>query len=122
MLEKVEQDQSKRQMEFSNYFKENMTKLEDSFNIRNEFDSLMHFFNEERKERKKFVQITHSECFEFFNVYNDLLDEDKKDFFKDMKKDKNYFVRWTNWFHDLARLKITEIKNKLEKEIEDQND
>ena len=107
MNEKVEQDQLTREMDFSNYFKENVTMLEDSSNIRNEFDSLMHFFNEERKERKKFVQITYSECFDFFNVYDDLLDEDKKDFFKKMRKDENHFVRWTNQFHDQARLEIT---------------
>ena len=122
MNEKVEQDQLTREMDFSNYFKENVTMLEDSSNIRNEFDSLMHFFNEERKERKKFVQITYSECFDFFNVYDDLLDEDKKDFFKKMRKDENHFVRWTNQFHDQARLEITQIKNKLEEDLEDQND
>ena len=122
MLEKVEEDQVKRQMDLSNYFEEKISMLGESCDAKNNFKRLLHFFDEERKERKNFVQLAHSKCFEFFNDFDDLLDEDKNDFFKKMEKNVNHFVRWTNHFQDLAKLEITQFKNNLDVEIEDQND
>ena len=87
--------------------------MKSSCNIKNEFKRFMHFFSEAKKERKNFIQQIEAESFEFFNVYDDLLDDDRNGFFKKIETQEMYFINWTNDFYDSAKLKIIEMKAKL---------